>query len=401
MINRVFNWTLGSFFRTLGRFLFYIVVCALVYFFINNFEVKAASVGITFGNNNTPIEISPFAQFYDNTSGTFYETTTGTDSTIGVYTTNITITQSGYGAGIGFQLNEPLVNGVTYGLTIFMGSNNSNRWFNCGVYYGCPVTIGATPIDSVSRFNSGSRIATTYQTFSNGTTPVYYKDDTKSQYYASTFTYVFTANRGGNAIFLPFNSSNGTQTSYTVFYGYNLTNFGNLNSLTSNDIENAINSSGLASASSVQEVQNSINKLQYNLNELNDTQKETNNKLDDLNSNITSTDTNGAQNQANGFFSNFDDKDYGLSDVITMPLSIIKNITNTSCSPLVLPIPFVNTNVSLPCMYSIYQTYFGDILSIYQTITTGMIAYWVCINMFAMVKGFKDPENDNVEVMEL
>lgn len=128
---------------------------------------------------------------------------------------------------------------------------------------------------------------------------------------------------------------------------------------------------------------------------------ETNEKLDDLNNNLTSTDTSGAEGAAGGFFDNFDDNDYGLSDVITMPLELIKKITNTSCTPLVLPIPFVNTNVTLPCMNTIYSQFFGNILTLYQTITTGMIAYWICINIFGMVKGFKDPDKDNVEVMEL
>lgn len=128
---------------------------------------------------------------------------------------------------------------------------------------------------------------------------------------------------------------------------------------------------------------------------------ETNNKLDDLNDNLTSTDTSSAENQASGFFSDFDSGDYGLSDVITMPLQLIKNITSTTCSPLSIPIPFVDTNVILPCMNTIYSEFFGNILTIYQTITTGIIAYWVCINIFAMVKGFKDPDSDNIEVMEL
>ncbi len=135
--------------------------------------------------------------------------------------------------------------------------------------------------------------------------------------------------------------------------------------------------------------------------ELNEEQKKTNDKLDDLNDSITSTDTSGAEGSAGGFFSDFDDKDYGLSDIITMPLELIKGITSNSCTPLKLPIPFVNTDVTLPCMTSVYNEFFGDLLDIYQTITTGMIAYWICVNLFAMVKGFKNADSDNVEVLEL
>lgn len=128
---------------------------------------------------------------------------------------------------------------------------------------------------------------------------------------------------------------------------------------------------------------------------------ETNDKLGDLNNTMNSSDTSGAEGQANGFFGNFKDDDYGLSDVITMPLSFINNISKATCSPLEIPLPFVSQNINLPCMMTVYQTYFGGFLTIYQTITTGMIAYWICINLFATVKGFKDPDSDNVEVMEL
>lgn len=150
-----------------------------------------------------------------------------------------------------------------------------------------------------------------------------------------------------------------------------------------------------------QETNDKLDKNNQLQQETNDKLDETNKELGDINDNITSTDTSDAEDKANGFFSNFDDNDYGLSDVITMPLNVIKNITSTSCTPLVLPIPFVNTDVTLPCMNTIYSQFFGNILTIYQTITTGMIGYWVCINIFAMVKGFKDPDSDNVEVMEL
>ncbi len=115
---------------------------------------------------------------------------------------------------------------------------------------------------------------------------------------------------------------------------------------------------------------------------------------------ITDSDTSGASDAASGFFNDFDSSDYGLSDVITLPLQFIKQISSASCTPLVLPMPFVNQDVELPCMSTIYSK-FGAFLKIYQTITFGVIAYWVSINIFAMVKGFKDPESDRIEVFDL
>lgn len=120
-------------------------------------------------------------------------------------------------------------------------------------------------------------------------------------------------------------------------------------------------------------------------------------KVDDT---LNNSDTSGAGDTANGFFDNFEDKDFGLSDIITMPLQTIKNISSATCKPLTFPIPFVNTNMSLPCMSEIYSK-FGSVLTIYQTITFGMIAYWVVVNIFATVRNFKNPDSDEIEVVSL
>lgn len=148
-------------------------------------------------------------------------------------------------------------------------------------------------------------------------------------------------------------------------------------------------------------IDNATENSQNEIDNANKNQEQTNKRLDEVNDNLTSTDTEGANSSAGGFFNDFEDKDYGLSDVITMPLTFIKGVTNTTCSPLSVPLPFVDTNAELPCMNTIYSQYFGGFLSIYQIITTGLISYWVCINIYAMVKGFKDPDSDKVEVMDL
>lgn len=122
------------------------------------------------------------------------------------------------------------------------------------------------------------------------------------------------------------------------------------------------------------------------------------NKTNDL---LEDDDVSGAEDSASGFFNDFESDDFGLSSIITMPLEFIKGLSSSTCYSLNLPLPFVDTNVTLPCMTSIYQKYFGDFFTLYQTITTGFIAYGVCINIFKLVQDFKSPDNDVVEVMEL
>lgn len=116
---------------------------------------------------------------------------------------------------------------------------------------------------------------------------------------------------------------------------------------------------------------------------------------------IKDSDTTGAKDSANSFFGDFQSDDYGLSDIVTMPLTFVQGLANNSCNSLVLPMPFIKQNVELPCMTSVYKSHFNSFLQLYQLITTGFIAYWICINIFRLVQNFKNPDNDEVEVLDL
>lgn len=50
MINRIFNWTAGSFFRTLGRFVFYGLITAIIVFLFSIFNAKASVLSTSVSN---------------------------------------------------------------------------------------------------------------------------------------------------------------------------------------------------------------------------------------------------------------------------------------------------------------------------------------------------------------
>lgn len=116
---------------------------------------------------------------------------------------------------------------------------------------------------------------------------------------------------------------------------------------------------------------------------------------------LTDDDVGGSTSSADSFFSNFTTETYGLTSVITAPLTFIQGLTSQTCSALTLPLPYVNQNLQLPCMTTIYQEHFGSFLSLYQTITFGIVSYWVIVRIFNLVKDFKNPDHDEIEVMDL
>ena len=136
------------------------------------------------------------------------------------------------------------------------------------------------------------------------------------------------------------------------------------------------------------------NQTNEKLDGLKDSQDKTNDLLED-------DDTDEATNTAGDFFSGFESDTFGLTSIITAPLAIIQSITSSSCNELGLPLPYVNKNLTLPCMGTIYQNTFGNFLTVYQTITFGIVAYWICVRIFNKVKDFKNPEKDEIEVLEL
>lgn len=135
------------------------------------------------------------------------------------------------------------------------------------------------------------------------------------------------------------------------------------------------------------------------LNDINDSVKEGNKIQEDTNKTIKSDDVDTST--GNSFFNNFSNNGHGLTGVINAPLSFIQSLSNNSCSSVSITIPFVNEKFTLPCFSSIYKENFNVAYTIYQVVITALVGYWVCVKIYAMVKGFKDPTDDRIEVMDL
>lgn len=117
---------------------------------------------------------------------------------------------------------------------------------------------------------------------------------------------------------------------------------------------------------------------------------------------VMDSNTTEAEEEASSFFEDFDAPDIGgLSAIITAPLNTIRNLLNSSCSNLVLPLPYVDEDLTLPCMNTIYTEHFGAFFSIYQTIVLALIAYRCIRSIFFDIHGFTNPNDDRIEVMDL
>lgn len=446
------------------------------------------------------------AQFYDNNNGSLTAVTTDLINNAGdnfYMSSSIHTIPNSSGAAIGFNLNEPLLAGYVYTISVSVGT------------IGC----GETRLSSINRIGVGGglgNVKTYYQNGGNAT--IKFSDYQVAGQGYKGISYAFVPSNNGTYILLPYTTANDCS-DVNYFYGYTINNLGSADNVSQQDINNSINNQTNIINNSINNAENNIqdaitdsaNNTDSNIiNSANSTQDSINNglqtctkqfkyvlkkgkefdqngnlidnadsyytekyyslsgakrltisntglssdssgfiiiydsnknyldywgirdrsfdlpegasyfrlstemtgvsiyegdgctsKIDAVNDTLKDDDTKGAQDSAGGFFNDFTTDTHGLTGIITAPLSLIKSITSSSCSPLVIPLPYVDKDLTLPCMGTIYSNYFGSFLSIYQLITFGIVAYWVCVRTFNLVKDFKNPDHDEIEVLDL
>lgn len=179
------------------------------------------------------------------------------------------------------------------------------------------------------------------------------------------------------------------------------------NYLVANSSSSSGGSSGGSSSGSDlgPQIENSTNFIidnnNQNTNKIIEEQKKQTEEQKKTNDLLENTDTTEANNKGSEFFKNYNSNSHGLSGIITAPLKFLQSLTGAKCSPLKFQLPFVKQDVELKCMKSIYQEHFGAFYTLWQTITTGLIAYTVCLNFYKKIRDLQNPDNDKIEVLNL
>ena len=138
------------------------------------------------------------------------------------------------------------------------------------------------------------------------------------------------------------------------------------------------------------------------LNNINNNQVQTNEKLDNINSSINSDNVDSSQTQLTDFFNQFssgDDK--GLQDIINLPLQYVNNLS-TACKPIKLPLGQLG-ETTLPCLStSVYnQPKVKSIIDVINVVINGLIMYKCISSLLFFIHDLRDPNKDNLEVMDL
>ena len=392
-MNKIFNWTFGACFRTIGRF-FAIFLIGVLLIFIGSkmglelpswLSLKLNAATITY-NRNWSASLPQLSRVdFKSCSGanTCNTLLASEQTTLSINDNNtlrtFNVNDEAMNIGPNGYIIETYANtraGYLYEVNYYICSNKNIR-------SGTDVNIYATYWGD--GINLGNTYNATYRT-DLGTIPGD-GNDNREWDYCSLFGGFVVPEQDYAWVALRIQKDSVLSSNYLSVISVEVNELGLYNGTIENIINSAITSGGLATAESVEEVNQAVEEVQQEIQQTQDT--------------ITNEDTTGAESSASGFFNDFETETFGLTSIITAPLNAINSLINSSCNNLILPLPFIDKNLTLPCMNTIYSNYFNGFFDLYQLITTGLISYYVIVRIFNLVKDFKNPEHDEIEVMDL
>lgn len=124
--------------------------------------------------------------------------------------------------------------------------------------------------------------------------------------------------------------------------------------------------------------------------------------VDDVKNTIDDDDVTSSSNTAGGFFDDFDDGDTGsLMNLVKLPLKFLNKLNN-ACTPIQVNTGYLD-KFTIPCLSSyLYNVSgFAPIFNIVALVINGIIMYGCIKSIIETVQKLKDPNNDEVEVMDL
>lgn len=323
-----------------------VIACIVIYSIIGIvalftiFVSKVKAITFTYNGNDTsayeltgllPINRGYFRGCTSTTS--CYSTSYGTNNQSGKVRNTTNVANDNKGMMYYIALNDK---------SIYVNYIYSVNALYCGPSMGTPDLY----VWNGNDYNStGNMIITTdlYHTY-KGVPNIEFNADGSNFMSCNILYSVFKATRSGTIMGLQVRTSSTTSSTFHYLIGYNIESLGNGNELTSSQVQNIINNSGLATASSVNQINQATNEVKQQVEELNQQQEETNNilnddSIDNPNNAISGMEQNNASNGV-------------ISDLLLLPVRLFQNILNNingTCTSFNLGTMF-NHNLTLPCI---------------------------------------------------
>lgn len=399
-MRQIMSWTVGSFFRTIGRIVAFIVIGGLIAFLFsrNDFDWGIKDLfftkvsASTYKNSyfETYYKDSVLSDAYSNLSGgivSYINLTSTTNTSVTFNTSEFylspTLNLSSYAGGylsFPFQMRLPIVTS-TSSSTVY-GQDTCTRW-NCSLWDSSTNTCSRFTCGQFSTGQDSTVTDKEYITPQVIVLPILYFEVSGSNYWVTC-----DVNSNNNTITCPLKSDmtkiNRLRISTYVYYSSSSTytyyiNLGKNISAYTDGVNEIIN----AQNQNTQAIENQTQQQQQQHEELMDT-------------NMTET-----NETASNFFNSFEDDDIGgLSGIITAPLVMINEMLNGIC---VQPsATWKGATISLPCGDLLWsRTGASDLKNLLNVFYGGLVCYYAIRKLFLMIESMKDPTSDKIEVTDL
>lgn len=97
----------------------------------------------------------------------------------------------------------------------------------------------------------------------------------------------------------------------------------------------------------------------------------------------------------------FSDDFYGLSAILTTPLNYIRNLNNYTCSSLVIALPFISSNITIPCLSETIYSTLGSLINIIHIVMYGIVSWFIGKDLFQTIFDAFKPNKNKIEVIDL
>lgn len=388
---KVFNWIGGSFFRTLGRFLFYALVGTLLglLFKENVFADEYNPAYIT--NYDVPMrsevtKVAPSYVSYNLGTGSMGDIVvnqgSSTSGSTNIWNRSYQYTTSqaaiSNGSEIWIQTNVGLRNtGNLYSYQLLVCTNKGISNAHDHMYVG------------LTSYSSYYFPQSTYKT--QTWTAV---DENVSWYTAAsgiTNCYLFSGygvyKSNTNAISLQLTGKSALSNVTFYIMGYQITDLGYYKENLIDDITDAIenNMQGVATKSDIAGVNSQIQQTNQAIDEVNDTLND-----DSVDDNKISGSLGDMQNS----YSN-PTTSGPLSGFLLMPLTWIQSflVPSGACTSIELPLPYMNKTLTLPCMTAFWNS-LGVLGTLIEMVWIAVVGTRIFNGLFLIVTEIKNPEPD-------
>lgn len=378
-MKKILNWSIGSFIRTIGRVLAYLFIGFILSLLATHFGfVMSVKADTTPNYWITNTDVPTYFDLFDCTESTCNRV--GSSN----YTNEmIELNETG---GRQFTVTTRQYNLKGNGIVM---RTSSNARYNVGylyqtTFYVCSDAIMDNATNSIYPSYYGDAFTNNNVFQSSNSYNLSGLPGLAPQWeYCYAFSTIFSPGENGTYINLRLKSTS-TINGYYALVGFKSESLG----LYSGEVKSIVQNSGFATAKSVDEVKKATDEVKEETKKTNDS--------------LNNSDTSGAQSDVDSFFNGFDEGDTGsLMNLVKLPLKFL-NLLNNSCQAIELDTGVIG-KYRLECLSTtLYnQSGFSGLFNIIKLILNGVVMYGCIRKIISVVQKLKNPDDDEIEVMDL